>query len=397
MAMYHFQIDSKDDLTIVSITSILSITISYPKIQQSPTAMKKSFLFLTTILAVFLLSNCDVKTDTHKSDDADEIANNDDKTSIDHLDAEIHNKVITVHHKTDKKEARQLESIFRSLLGEIPDYEDFLSVKTVKNRIEELVGKNNYQFLTDTCDIPRNVEFRNHYFVANFDVHHLENEQRAWILYNHKTDNIVVIIWKYPNTTIFWNKEDDDISEIYNILEVIELDEKENKDFEEKDTQEETSPKTAQNDSEYDIKDIQYKLVPHKTNNNEAKEMDRLFKASLGKYFFDTNIFENSLVKNRIIELAGTTNYKFIVDTCHVTEPFEYSDFYFKHAANVPHQANEKRDWLYYSPEDDNMIIVIWRYPETRVFYNKDERKASFFKEILSEIEEAEKKIDEHY
>lgn len=359
--------------------------------------MKKSFLFLTTILAVFLLSNCDVKTDTHKGEDAEEIANNDDKTSMDHFDVGIHNKVVTVHHKTDKKEAQQLESIFRSLLGEIPDYENFLSVKTVKKRIEELVGKSNYQFLTDTCDIPRSVEFRNHYFVTNFDVHHLENEQRAWILYNHKTDNLVVVIWKYPNTTIFWNKEDGDVSnEIYNILEEIELDEKDNKEYEKIEKQTDTSPKTAQNKSEYKIKDIQYKQVPHKTNNNEVKEMDRLFKASLGKCFFETKIFENDLVKKRIIELVGEANYKFIVDTCAVSGGIEFTYVYFSHAGNVPHQADQQRNWLYYSPEDDNMIIAIWRYPETRIYFNKDERSTVLFKDLLSEIEQAEKKIDDN-
>ena len=152
----------------------------------------------------------------------------------------------------------------------------------------------------------------------------------------------------------------------------------------------ESSTKEIANDNQdSDFWDVKYTLVKNKK--NQSKVLNRLFKATIGECYFESGIFKNKIVKNRMIELVGKSNYKFIVDTCNVTSPIEYFYSNFIHTGNVPHQGGEQHCWVCYDPDDDNMTIVIWRRGHTSIYWNKDSRQSSIFhyiKEMVIDLDQ---------
>ena len=95
-----------------------------------------------------------------------------------------------------------------------------------------------------------------------------------------------------------------------------------------------------------DSMDIKCFVIPHSSNKEQILEMDKLLKACLGKTPEEMDLFENKMVKERMMELMGEQNYKFIIDTCYIRREVEFYDNYFTCLGNAHHQEDELVSWV---------------------------------------------------
>ena len=113
-------------------------------------------------------------------------------------------------------------------------------------------------------------------------------------------------------------------------------------------------------------------LVPNDPDAEEMKEIDQLFRTSLGEVQWGMGLFENATARKRVKELIGEPNFRFITDTCNIKDPLEFRDEFFTYHGKIHHQEDEDQMWLLFSPSEDNMMVFIWKDPITWVYWNKE-------------------------